>query len=175
MDEILVNKNGNKKTLLTALSVKFLFLLYNKSMKTSGAFAVSTNSVGQILLVKRRDFPLWDLPGGRVEKHESIERAAIRESFEETGFHVKILRLTGSYFNPELADTQFIFLGTIIGGTSIGSGPETTDVRFFSPNHLPLFMIPHRKKQIYQALTGPSVPIQAEIHDSWLVKYMKKH
>ncbi|KZK07418.1 Nudix hydrolase family protein [Lactococcus cremoris] len=144
-------------------------------MKTSGAFVICQNDEDKILLVKRRDFPLWDLPGGRVELTEKIEEAAIRESFEETGFKIKLDNLSGIYFNPELDDHQYIFSGRIIGGHSIDYREETAAVRFFSPNHLPFFMIPHRKMQIKNLLTGSSTVIHQEIHDSWLVKDIKKH
>lgn len=144
-------------------------------MKTLGAFVIFQNDEDKILLVKRRDFPLWDLPGGRVELTEKIEEAAIRESFEETGFKIKLDNLSGIYFNPELDDHQYIFSGRIIGGHSIDYGEETAAVRFFSPNHLPFFMIPHRKMQIKNLLTGSSTVIHQEIHDSWLVKDIKKH
>ncbi len=50
---------------------------------------------GKILFIKR-DNPInpeahnkWDIPGGRVEPLESIERAVVREVMEETGFLVK--------------------------------------------------------------------------------------
>ncbi|MBU5243096.1 NUDIX hydrolase [Lactococcus lactis] len=144
-------------------------------MKTSGAFVICQNDEDKILLVKRRDFPLWDLPGGRVERAEKIEQAAIRECFEETGFIIKINDLSGIYFNPELNDRQYIFSGGMIGGHSIDYGEETAAVRFFSPNHLPFFMIPHRKMQIKNLLTDSTTVIHQEIHDSWLVKYIKKH
>ena len=34
----------------------------------------------------------WTLPGGGVEDGESLEETAIREAFEETNLHIKIIR-----------------------------------------------------------------------------------
>lgn len=37
-------------------------------MYTQGSFVIVSNEKHQILLVKRKDVPLWDLPGGRVDR-----------------------------------------------------------------------------------------------------------
>lgn len=59
-------------------------------MKTQGAFVVVCNKEQGILLVKRKDVPLWDLPGGRAEQDETVEECAIRETYEETGYIIDI-------------------------------------------------------------------------------------
>jgi 8-oxo-dGTP diphosphatase len=43
-----------------------------------------------VLLVSRKNPPdlgMWGFPGGKIEFGESIEQAAVRELFEETGVH----------------------------------------------------------------------------------------
>ncbi|WP_442600170.1 NUDIX hydrolase [Neobacillus sp. D3-1R] len=49
-------------------------------MNTQGCFTIVLNEDHQLLLVKRTDYPLWDLPGGRLEQEESLEQCAIRET-----------------------------------------------------------------------------------------------
>ena len=52
----------------------------------------------QLLLVKRKydpDVGYWSIPGGHLDLGEKIQKAAVREAFEETGFKVKISRLAG--------------------------------------------------------------------------------
>ncbi|MBF0208465.1 MAG: NUDIX hydrolase [Oligoflexia bacterium] len=51
----------------------------------------------QIVMVKRRDVPIWVIPGGGIEKGESPETAAVRETKEESGFNVKIIRKVAEY------------------------------------------------------------------------------
>ena len=153
-----------------------LSLMMEHFMSTFGAFTVISSSIhaNKILLIKRRDFPLWDLPGGRVESDESPEHAAVREAWEESGFEIEIERFTGTYHNTELDDFQFIYQGKIVGGSSLESGDETAAIDFFPVDKLPLLMVPHRKMQIKKALTDSSKPLIVEIRDSFLVRYFKK-
>lgn len=55
------------------------------------------NKEGEILLQKRRDKGVWGFPGGVLEIGESIEGAAKREVFEETGLIVEPKRLIGIF------------------------------------------------------------------------------
>jgi ADP-ribose pyrophosphatase YjhB (NUDIX family) len=53
---------------------------------------------GSVLLVKRRDEPnkgRWSPPGGSLELGETVEQAAARETFEETGVSVRPIRVVG--------------------------------------------------------------------------------
>jgi 8-oxo-dGTP diphosphatase len=58
-----------------------------------------------VLLIKRKDEPFkgcWALPGGFVNENESLERAAARELYEETGLSVSASRLEqlGAFGDP---------------------------------------------------------------------------
>ncbi|HDI74746.1 MAG TPA: NUDIX hydrolase, partial [Thermoprotei archaeon] len=58
---------------------------------------------GAIVLIKRSKDPFkgyWALPGGFVEYGETVEEAAIREAFEETGIRIELLALVGVYSDP---------------------------------------------------------------------------
>lgn len=54
---------------------------------------------GQIefLVIYRKKLNDYTLPKGHVEKRESLEDAARRETFEETGYKVKIINFLGSF------------------------------------------------------------------------------
>ncbi|MBU3199848.1 hypothetical protein LL037_07940 [Clostridium estertheticum] len=53
-----------------------------------------------------------------------------------------ILMKIGEYNRIQFNDIQHIFIGKIIGGQ------ETSKVKWFKLNNLPLLMVPHRKEQI---------------------------
>ncbi|MFK4946551.1 MULTISPECIES: NUDIX hydrolase [Lactococcus] len=114
---------------------------------TIGVFNVIMSD-NKVLLVKRQDIPLWDLPGGKLEIGETKLECAVREAYEETGYKISIVYKVGEYQIKELDDIQIVYCSRIIGGTPIDSGPETKSLKFFSLNVLPIFMVPNRKKQI---------------------------
>jgi 8-oxo-dGTP pyrophosphatase MutT (NUDIX family) len=85
----------------------------------------------QVLLLLREDFHRWTLPGGHIESDEMPEQAAIRETFEETGYHIAVDSLVGTYARPTMpggGDIKYVFLGHVVGGAPIERGPETLRV-----------------------------------------------
>lgn len=51
-----------------------------------GAFVIIQNDGRDILLVKRKDIPLWDLPGGRIAEGETPESAAVSDIEKKDSF-----------------------------------------------------------------------------------------
>ena len=124
-------------------------------MSTQGSFTIIHNeNKNRVLLVKRKDFPIWDLPGGRVEEGENLTTCAIRESIEETGYIVDVYKKIGEYYRPQFNDIQHIYLGKVVGGQEIKDGDETDKIKWFKVNELPLFMVPHRREQIKDYVLG---------------------
>ncbi|MGK9268384.1 NUDIX hydrolase [Bacillus inaquosorum] len=123
-------------------------------MYTQGAFVILSNEKRQILLVKRKDVPLWDLPGGRVDAGETAEAAAVREVLEETGYTAALSAKIGVYQRPKFQDEQHVFAGNITGGRAIANGIETAGLKWFSPQRLPCFVVPNRKRQIKDFMNG---------------------
>ena len=54
----------------------------------------------RIVLVKRGIEPFkerWAIPGGHIEKDETIEQCAVREALEETGIECEPVEILGVY------------------------------------------------------------------------------
>lgn len=126
----------------------------------------------KVLLVKRRDFPLWDLPSGVVESDELPSEAAIREMNEETGYEVQIDYEFARYIDKTRNDCQHLFKSHIINGELKRTTTETRDLRWFSLNRLPLLIIPNRKRQIRDALTITGIE-EYEISENWLIPLIR--
>jgi 8-oxo-dGTP diphosphatase len=104
--------------------------------------AIFSQDRTQVLLVLRRDVPVWVLPGGGVDPGEAPENSVVREILEETGFHVKVVRLAGIY-TPinHLARSTHLYECQIQSGRMTVS-TETRGIRFFSIHNLPLMPPP---------------------------------
>jgi ADP-ribose pyrophosphatase YjhB (NUDIX family) len=98
----------------------------------------------KILLVREEADNLWTLPGGWADIHQSPGENVEREVYEESGYHVKAVRLLAVYDRnrhghipayPEYVYKMF-FLCKITGGGP-KPGPETSEVGFFEPGNLP--------------------------------------
>lgn len=98
-----------------------------------------------VLLVKRKDIPIWVLPGGGIDAGETSLEAAIREVREETGFEVIIERQSGEYYPiNRLAALTYVYICKIQSGHAILS-TETQAIDFFPLNNLPKhFFILHQ-------------------------------
>lgn len=105
------------------------------------ACAVVTDEDGRVLLVRRGRAPergSWSVPGGRVETGETFEQAAARETFEETGLHVRVGRElwalqvpTGDGRTYEIRD----FAAVVIDGV-LAPGDDADEVRWVRPDEL---------------------------------------
>jgi len=96
-----------------------------------------------VLLIKRRDIPVWVFPGGGLEPGETPEEGARREVLEETGYEVRIVRKVAEYL-PVNWMTQFTHVfecRPLRGESTIGA--ETQDVQFFPINALPQLPPPY--------------------------------
>jgi 8-oxo-dGTP diphosphatase len=107
----------------------------------------------KILLVRRKDIPVWVLPGGGIDENETPEQAVIREVQEETGFNVLIERKCAEYTpTNRLGAFTNVFVCCITGGQPSLS-EETTGVEFHPLDALPSLFFSVHKKWLEDALT----------------------
>ncbi|KMJ57438.1 ADP-ribose pyrophosphatase [Bacillus sp. LL01] len=94
------------------------------------AATIVLNDKNKVLLIKgpRRG---WEMPGGQVEEGESLKDAAIRETKEESGIDIEIVKFCGVFQNVNGSICNTLFLAKAIGGTPTTS-PESLEVGFFS-------------------------------------------
>lgn len=77
----------------------------NESVFSAGGVLIdSTNK--KLLLVFKQASGEWLLPKGHIENGETIEAAAEREIFEETGYKNKIKNLLSVQVRPDLVDVS---------------------------------------------------------------------
>ena len=98
----------------------------------------------KILLVKERSDGKWALPGGWADVGESPSESVEREVWEESGFHVRPLRLAAVYDRGKHPHKplmhyhiyKLFFICEITGGQATTSS-ETEQVAFFEESNLP--------------------------------------
>jgi 8-oxo-dGTP diphosphatase len=93
------------------------------------AATIVLNEHNEILLIKgpRRG---WEMPGGQVEEGESLKEAAIRETFEESGIEIEVVKFCGIYQNVNASICNTLFLARPVGGKPTTSS-ESLEVGFF--------------------------------------------
>ena len=112
-----------------------------------GASVIVENCRGEILLQLRGDNGCWGYAGGAVELGESVEDAAARELFEETGLTSGKLELFGvfsgeglHYVYPngdEVSNIDIVYICRDYSGALAFDGFEVKDIRFFTLDALP--------------------------------------
>jgi len=109
---------------------------------SAGGFVLAADGSPRVAVIGRRNRGGridWCVPKGHPEGNETIEQAALREVFEETGLEVKILEALGSihyeFSTPSaiISKTVHHFLMEQTGGTlTIENDPdkEAVDIRW---------------------------------------------
>jgi len=93
------------------------FVYYLSQKVVAGTIPVDN---GRILLTRRAIHPShgkWTFPGGYVDWGECVDRAAIRETHEETGLTVELGGLIGVYSYPSAPVVIVVYEARAMGGT----------------------------------------------------------
>jgi ADP-ribose pyrophosphatase YjhB (NUDIX family) len=115
-----------------------------------GAEAGIFDEEGRILLVQRSDDQRWCLPCGWVDPNETPAQTAVRETREEVGLEVRILRLVdvltrmpSGEMGPHTA-VAVIYLCEITGG-EIALSHESLDARYWRIEDVPVWHELHQR------------------------------
>jgi len=93
----------------------------------------------KVVLLKRGIEPAmgkWVFPGGYVDRGESVEDAAIRETKEESHLDVKLGSLLGVYSYPRSPNVVVVYTAEVIGG-ELKAGDEAVEARAFGVPEIP--------------------------------------
>ena len=128
-----------------------------------GVFGILTDEEDRVLLCHRRDYDLWNLPGGGVDPGESPWDALVREIEEETGLEAAPVHLCGVYSKPESNEIVFSFFCRVTGG-AVRLTDEADRIEYFSLERIPKNTVPKQVERIrdyYSARTGTHYRVQS--------------
>ena len=155
-------------------------------MKHASIAICFTQNRTQVLVVKRKDVPIWVLPGGGIDAGETPIDAAIRELIEETGVQGHNPRHITTY-HPINKLTATTYLIECIPEENPSPQPkeETAAVGFYPVNQLPqpFFFLhkewiedallpqpPHNKTMI--SVTWIRLAKELLLHPIFLIRYL---
>ena len=110
-------------------------------------FVVVRRPGGRLLLVRRCDSGVWELPGGQVDVGETAVGTAVRETAEEAGISVGVTGIVGLFTDPGhvvrspggVVRQQFVLVlrADALGGSPRGDLHETSEAAWVTVDQLP--------------------------------------
>ncbi|KKO53344.1 NUDIX domain-containing protein [Paenibacillus sp. DMB20] len=118
-----------------------------RSMIRVKAAVIALNESGEILLLKRQAKDVWGLPIGKLKPGESMEDAAARELWEESGLTADAMRLINLISGPQYmkkyrnGDEEYYVIGVYSASglrSAIDLPPESdVSLKYFDLDLLP--------------------------------------
>ena len=119
---------------LVCRSCSFIFYLDPKVV-VGTLFAIDQ----RVVLLRRGVEPgmgRWVFPGGYVDRGESVQDAAIRETKEESCLDVRLHSLVGVYSYQRSPNVIVVYAAEVVGG-KLEAGDESVEARTFGATEIP--------------------------------------
>lgn len=153
----------NLKTALFRAVKPFLRMAYRQTrgMTLGTRTVVFRDGTREVLLVRHVYAPGWMLPGGGVERGETLAQAAVRELYEEAGIVAEEEPLLHGIF---LNDAQFrgdhvaCFVVRRFREGGFSPNAEIAEARFFPADRLPKDTTAGTARRIAELLAGRRAP-----------------
>ena len=132
LDKRVVKASEPKRLVCQACS----FIFYQDPKVVAGTLFTLN---GGIVLLKRGVEPAlgkWVFPGGYVDRGESVQDAAVRETKEESQLDVKLGPLLNVYSYPRSPNVIVVYTAAVVGGT-LTAADESTDAAVFAAHEVP--------------------------------------
>ncbi|MET9933506.1 MULTISPECIES: NUDIX hydrolase [unclassified Streptomyces] len=99
---------------------------------------------GRVLMVRRRVCEgelSWQFPAGEVEPGESREDAAVRETQEETGLDVVVVKLLGERVHPKTGRLMSYTACEVVGGAAhVADTEELAELAWVAHGEIPQYV-----------------------------------
>ena len=111
-----------------------------------GAMTAVQRDDGRFLVVRRADNGEWTFPAGYSDLGENVAHTAVRETLEETGYHITLERILAVYSSSpyhhtfpngdQVKNVGTLFLARLAGGEAAPDVAEVSAVAWLTPEEI---------------------------------------
>lgn len=136
-----------------------------------GAMTAVYRADGRFLLVRRQDNGEWTFPAGYSDLGENAAHTAVRETLEETGYHVIPERILAVYSSPtyhhtfpngdQVKNVGTLFLARLNGGEAVPEAAEVSAIAWLLPAEA-LQAVPELFRPLYAQVFAAMPPVNGD-------------
>lgn len=130
------------------------------------------DTAGRILMVREVvDGHRWTLPGGWADVNQTPAQSVVREVFEESGYHVRAVKLAAVWDRARQAQPAMafsvvrMFFTCVLEGGTPATSLETSEVGWFAEADVPRDLslrrtLPHHISRMFAHWRDPALPTE---------------